>query len=530
MNQIAVESLQQPSTLTTPSIGVIALNRMGFGPKPGDLDAFFALGSTPVERLANYIEQQLNPGDIDDSALQARITAAGFTTLNKSLQQQWTDHFVNSGGDYSYRIRPVLETERLTFLRAVHSRRQLTEVLADFWHNHFNIYGRDYWAATIFMHHDRDIIRKHLFGNFRDFLEAVAKSTAMLTYLDNYTNTSAGPNENWARELIELHTLGAMNYLGVGRQHEVPGYSEGRPIGYVDDDVYEAARCFTGWTIRNSTSDPSIGNTGEFYYRPDWHDRFQKQVLGSLLVHDQADMADGQQVLDLVAFHPGTARHIAYKLCRRLISDHPADSIVNSTAELFHAQRTSPTQLKQVLRHILNSAEFRGSWGEKTKRPFEIITSAFRAAGIDFEFTGDDDYSSAFYWLFEHIGQPLFRRPSPDGYPDTAENWLNSSTMIGRWRLLNWLSTLEKDNGQPRMDVVAQTPAEIRSAAALVDYWLERILGRPVSSADRGHFIDFMAQGQNPNLALPIDSDPNTQKRLSSMVALILMSPEFQRR
>lgn len=213
-----------------------------------------------------------------------------------------------------------------------------------------------------------------------------------------------------------------------------------------------------------------------------------------------------------------------------MISDHPAISIVNSTAELFHAQRNSPTQLKQVLRHILNSVEFRSSWGEKTKRPFEIITSAFRAGGIDFEFTGDDDYSSAFYWLFEHIGQPLFKRHSPDGYPDTGENWLNSSTMIGRWRLLNWLSTLEKGNGKPRMDVVAQTPAEIRSATALVDFWIERILGRPVSSTERGHFIDFMAQGQNPNLALPIDSDPNTQKRLSSLVALILMSPEFQRR
>ena len=209
------------------------------------------LGSTEEERLNNYIEQQLNPENINDSELQARISTAGFTTINKSLKQMWVDHFVNNGGDYTVRILPFLETERLTFLRAVYSKRQLVEVLADFWQNHFNIYGLDYSAAPVFMHHDRDIIRPHLLGNFREFLEAVTKSTAMLTYLDNYANSNAGPNENHARELFELHTLGSKHYLGVGRQDQVPKDSVGRPIGYVDDDVYEAARCLTGWTIRN---------------------------------------------------------------------------------------------------------------------------------------------------------------------------------------------------------------------------------------------------------------------------------------
>ncbi len=180
------------------------------------------------------------------------------------MQQLWVNDFVNGGIDYSYRILPFRETERLTFLRAVYSRRQLAEAMADFWNNHFNIYGLDYWAESILTHHDRDIIRPHLFGNFRELLEAVTKSTAMLTYLDNYTNSVAGPNENFARELFELHSLGAKHYWGVGRQADVPVDSEGRPVGYVDDDVYEAARCFTGWTIRNSSTDPIVGNTRIF--------------------------------------------------------------------------------------------------------------------------------------------------------------------------------------------------------------------------------------------------------------------------
>ncbi|MDX1412745.1 MAG: DUF1800 domain-containing protein [Candidatus Promineifilaceae bacterium] len=527
MKQAAVGSQHQQSTNALPSVGVIALNRMGFGPRPGDLGAFYDLGSTAEERLSNYVEQQLHPQDINDSELDGRVTAAGFETLNKSLVQSWQDHIVNNTQGYSYRILPYRETERLTFFRAVYSRRQLVQVLADFWHNHFNVYGLDYYVAPVFMHYDREIIRKHLLGNFREMLEAVTKSTPMLTYLDNYTNSDDGPNENFSRELFELQTMGAKNYLGVISQEDVPGYP-GQPIGYVDDDVYEAARCFTGWTIRNSSSDPVIGNTGEFYYRSDWHDRFQKHILGTKVDADQADLVDGQQVLDLLTDHPGTASHIAEKLCRRFISDNPPQSIVDSTAELFYAQRHSPSQLKKVMRHLLNSVEFRTTWGAKTKRPFEVIVSACRACAIDFTFSVSDGDSSTFFWLYDQIGQPLFGRRPPDGYPDKKENWLNTSTMVSRWQLLNWLITVEDDLGNLRIDVVGQTPANVRSSIALVDFWLNRILGRSIDPAERQHLIDFMAQGHNPNLDLPLDSDENIQTRLGSMVGLILLSPEFQ--
>jgi len=231
-----------------PSAAVIAINRMGFGPRPGDIAAFNALGSDDVERLTAYVDQQINPGSIDDSACDTRIAAAGFTTLNKSLAQLWLDH-VEADVSWSERMRPFFEIERMAFLRGVHSKRQLTEVLADFWHNHFNVFGYDYWCGPLWVHYDRDVIRGNQLGNFRVMLESVAASPCMLYYLDNYTSSNAGPNENWARELIELHTLEAENYLGVMRQVDVPLDGSGEPVGYVDDDVFEATRCFTGWTF-----------------------------------------------------------------------------------------------------------------------------------------------------------------------------------------------------------------------------------------------------------------------------------------
>ena len=528
MKQLLNGSPQQESSPTSPPLGAIALNRMGFGPRPGDLEAFDALGSTDDQRLVTYIEQQLNPQNITDAEAQARIAAAGFQTINKSPQQAWEDHFINGGTDYNIRTLPWRETERLTFLRAVYSRRQLAEVMADFWHNHFNVYALDYYIAPLFMVYDRDIIRAHLFGNFRELLEAVTRSTPMLYYLDNYTNSNAGPNENHARELFEIHTMGAKHYLGVIRQDHVPLDSEGRPVGYVDDDVYEAARCFTGWTVANYSSDPQYGNTGEFLYRADWHDRFQKHVLGEFFAPDQADLVDGSQVLDLLAAHRGTAQHIAFKLCRRFISDAPPDSIVNSAADLFYNQRQSPTQIKEVLRHIFSSSEFRSSWGGKTKRPFDVIASAMRAAGADFNFRVDDGVNDSFFWIYERIGQPLFRRPTPDGYPDTKEDWLNTSTMVMRWRLINWLTTVKDDQDKWRLDFISQTPAYVRSATELSDFWIARIFGRSIPASDRQNIIDFMAQGINPDFDLPVDTDSGIQTRLITMVGLLLLSPEFQ--
>ena len=507
--------------LTTPSLAGIVLNRAGFGPWPGDLAAFEALGATDDQRLQAWVDMQLDPASIPDVDCDWRLANSGYTTLGKPLGQLWADHVVPSP-PWDVRLRPFWETQRATFTRAVYSRRQLNEVLADFWHNHFNVFGEDFNHGPVFVHHDRDVIRPHMLGNFRVMLEAVAKSTAMLYMLDNYTSSVAGPNENFARELFELHTLGAENYLGVMRQDEVPVDAQGRPVGYVDADVFEATRCFTGWSVANGSS--GAPNTGAFHYRPTWHDRFQKSVLRVFIPPDQADMMDGAVVLDTLAAHPGTARFVSRKLCRRFIGDSPSQTTVDAIAALFHAQRNAPDQLRQVVRAILLSAEFRATWGAKVKRPFEVMVSAMRAAAAQFPFVLGHPDSDGFAWFFGHAGQQLFNRRSPDGYPDNRDAWLAPNPRVGCWRLCTWLMN-EPGAGTYYLDVVAQTPLAARSANQITDFWIDRVFGRVLSAAERTAAVTFMAQGADPAAALPWNDA--VKHRVRALVGLLFWSPEF---
>jgi uncharacterized protein (DUF1800 family) len=506
-----------------PSPEIIALNRIAFGPRPGDLDALMALGSNSEERLRAFVDQQLAPETIDDSQCDAILAAQGFTTLAKSRQQLWTDHAI---GDvpWSERIRPLNETIQATFLRAIYSKRQLVEVLADFWHNHFNVYAWDRWAASTWVHYDRDVIRGNLLGNFRQMLGAVAKSPAMLYYLDNISNTSAGPNENYARELFELHTLGAENYFGVasivgpdgGYHHPAPKDANGVALMYIDEDVYAATQCFTGWRIDQAT--------GNFRFDDSVHAKYSKIVLAKA-TPSGAGVQDGEFVLDLLANHPGTARYICRKLCRRLISDNPPESIVETAANVFYTKRNEPDQLKQVVRTILLSSEFRSTWGEKIKRPFEYVVSLLRAANANFAWSND------FRWRYEPLGQALFSWPPPDGYPDTKERWTGTMTILQRWRICNWLMDGWKIGGEGedknnlRIDCLAQTPAHIRKPTDLVDFWSRRILGRLLPAEERQPIVEFMAAGRNPDQDLP---ENQIAERLRFMVGLIFMSPSFQ--
>ncbi|MBI5566760.1 MAG: DUF1800 domain-containing protein [Chloroflexi bacterium] len=500
-----------------PPLGVIVMNRLAFGPRPGEIAAFNALGATDEARLQAWVDQQLNPNAIDDSTCNAKIVAAGLTTLNKSLAQLWADHVVNNTtGGWSVRIQPFTETRTATLLRAIYSRRQLKEVLVDFWHNHFNVYADDGNIAPGFVHYDRDVIRANVLGNFRTMLGAVATSPAMLYYLDNYNNQAAGPNENWAREMLELHTLGAENYLGVMRQTDVPVDGNNAPIGYVDDDVLEATRAFTGWRVADGDW-PVTLDTGEFLYYDPWHDRFQKTVLGRYLPASQAAMQDGKDVLDAAAYHPGTARFIARKLCRRLIGDNPPQTIIDAAAAVFVAQQNAPDQLKQVVRTIVLSTEFKAAFAEKVKRPFEWIVSYLRATNANFSFSND------FYWNFEGLGQPLFEHRPPDGFPDIKEKWLGTSTLLQTWRLIN--ACIEGWIDFTSIDLVSQMPGTLRTPNAIVDYWIDRVLGRPLHPIEnRVPLVEFIAQGRNPDFDLRPDQ---IAERLPRMVAMIFMAPDF---
>lgn len=500
-----------------PSAGVIAYNRLAFGPRPGDIASFNSLGGNAEERLTAFVDQQLNPSAIDDSDCDNRLAAAGYTTLNKSQALLWQDHFVNDP-TWSERMQPADEIERAAFLRGTYSRRQLLEVLADFWHNHFNIYCWNSRIAPLWVHWDRDVIRANAMGNFRQMLGDVATSPEMLYYLDNYTSTNAGPNENYGRELFELHTLGAENYLGVMLQDDVPTDGTGLPIGYVDEDVFEATRCLTGWSINF--------DTGFFEYNDDDHDRFQKHVLGGHYPSDQPPTKDGNDVLDALASHPGTGRFIARKLCRRLLSDDPPQNVVDEAAEVFNANTDAADQLAQVVRTIVLSDAFLSTWGEKIKRPFEIAVSTIRATKANFSWSLDDGVVNSFLWMYEQASQPLFSWRSPNGFSDVREAWQSTTPRVGTWRLVNWLID-EDDNDVYYANIIGQTPAGVRTARELADYWIFRVLGRQAPESERLEIIDFMAQGHNPDFELPLDTDDDIQDRLRSMVGLICLSPSF---
>lgn len=514
------------------ALGIIALSRMAYGARPGDLDAFNALGATDEERLRNYVAQQLNPDTIDDSEFETRYAAAGFETLHKTQNELYFDHIAsnpyNSNDDayWQWYSKPAYELVDATFLRAVYSKKQLVEVLADFWHNHFNVYFWQDDGVPLLASYNRDVLRAHMLGNFRQMLEAVATHPSMLYYLNQNNSSDAGPNENFARELFELHTLGAENYFGVQDPNSITKDANGIAIGYVDNDVYESARALTGWRVDDDIYEYEDGveKTGRFLYYKPWHDRFNKLILGKYIPADQEDMKDGRDVLDLLAYHPGTARFISRKLARRFISDNPPDSVVQAAASTFMANLSAPDQLKRVVETILLSPEFKQTWGAKIKRPIEAAISMMRAVNTDFT-----KLPGGIAWMCGMMGQAMFERRPPDGYPDVKEAWANTMSLLYRWNFAvgiteNWMDD-EEQQRIIRTDIVAQTPAELRTAESLADFWIPRILNRPMSEVDRQAVIAVMAQEYGTQDELPQD---HIDYVLPAMVEVILMSPDFQ--
>jgi uncharacterized protein (DUF1800 family) len=297
-------------------------------------------------------------------------------------------------------------------LRAIYSNRQLEAVLDDFWFNHFNVYldkGADRYLVT---EYEREAIRPRVLGKFRDLLEATAKSPAMLFYLDNWQSVgpsapqrgnqkkgARGLNENYGRELLELHTLG------------VDG-------GYTQKDVTEVARCFTGWTI----ADPQRGGT--FLFNKRLHDAGEKTVLG-VKIPAGGGIEDGEKVLDIVAHHPSTARFVSKKLAQRFVADNPPESLVARMAETF---RKSDGDLRAVMQTMLESKEFwsQGAYRSKVKTPLETVASAVRAVN------GDVDYAFPLVNQIAQLGQPLYRKQEPTGYSNSSQEWLNSAGLLAR--------------------------------------------------------------------------------------------------
>lgn len=564
----------------TPPFAAYVLNRIGFGPRKGtpfSVEAFNALGATDDARLTAFVDQQLNPttngaGDVVDPDVTARLSHQDYATLGKSFDQLWLDHEVNgspSGGPYT-RDWPIREVERAVFVRAIYSRWGLFEQMADFWHNHFNCYGYDRYAAPTWTSWDRDVIRRNALGNFRTMLQKTFEAPAMLYYLDNYINRAPSFNENYAREIIELHTLGAINYFGADlQQHEVPLIPGGEPgagwpAGYVDADVYELARSFTGWTFyRGSSGTP---NTGLPYLIPDQHDIGQKTVLGEFAPANTPYATEHQRFLDRLAYHPGTARHIALKLARRFIGDDPPQAVVDAAADVFWQNRMAPDQIRLTVRTILlhdaGPGSFRdiGNFGNKVKKSFEAVVSALRAVGADFTIRRDDGESNSFMDRFRRSGHRPFDWRPPDGFPDESDYWLGGGAFVHAWRTIDW--TLDEntgnDQGPPLAPVLSITQTEFSDSPTehtpnkLANFWLKRVFGwaphptdgwqgTPLHAAIR----DFMCRntdtvslfnadvgiGNGPagnTAGLGTDSGPNYwHSRLRGMIGCILFSPQF---
>jgi uncharacterized protein (DUF1800 family) len=610
-----------PITELTPDEAILhALNRLSYGPRPGDVERVRQMG------LAKWIEQQLNPNAIDDKAMEARLqdyptlrmsTAklineypqpkpaeklaekqaqaqarqeqrrsdaaaetvardtqaaqgqAGGASDGETSQQAATNskqemsdapapmkqeqvegnpatrgvgkRDVLGGGDPNNVPRAISDDSKrpqrivaelgmAKVTRAIYSERQLQQVMDDFWFNHFNVFagkGEDRYYLTSY---ERDVIQPHVLGKFKDLVNATAKSPAMLFYLDKFLSADPraaqrqameramrqqrrrggfgmprppanpqqakknerGLNENYGRELMELHTLG------------VDG-------GYTQKDVTEVARCFTGWTIEKPRQ------FADFKFDEKLHDPDPKIVLGKKI--HAGGMKDGEQVIDLLVHHPSTAKFISTKLARRFVSDNPPPALVNRMAETF---QSSDGDIKAVLRTMIWSPEFwsRESYRAKIKTPFELVVSAVRALGTDV-----DTPMPLVQWV-GRIGEPLYQCQPPTGYADKAETWVNTGALLNR---LNYSLALAGNKMRgARTDVASllgvDSNAEPRAA---LDRAVQVFLGGQAAPTT----VDTLEkQLDNPQVLQAKLDDPRKQVDLGVVAGLVLGAPEFQRR
>jgi uncharacterized protein (DUF1800 family) len=509
-----------------------ALGRAGYGASPQESARIAGLG------WPAWVEEQLHPNEAADADCRARLARLQLRikynaaqkwpavdemrplgTLDQPIETVWPLMVKRADMDSAERRRPREEVTAATILRAVHSRWQLREALASFWHDHFNVDAAGSEQVSLALpSYDRDVIRRHCLGNFRAFLEAVATSTAMLYYLSNRSSRAGSANENYARELFELHTLGRDAYYNdrYDRWRQVPGALKGAPDGYIDEDVYESARAFTGWTIEDGSNidgKRKLPMTGRFAYVESWHDGYQKRVLAHEFKQFGAAMSDGRTVLDLVARHPATARFVVTKLCRRFLGENPPDSVVAAAVDVWSKSVRAPDQIAQVVRTILLSPEFAAARGIKVRRPLALAAAFARAIGIDLMPT------EGIWNELANGGQRLFGWPPPTGLPDENAYFLGANSMRHRWALV--LGIAENWWGTGSFPTIANGVATPRGMAA-------RFLAAFEGSAPPAT-VEALVEGLGWPPEQPMEAaNPEFGKRLARTAAVAAMSPSFQ--
>ena len=533
-----------PSPASEPALSAAAreealhvLNRLGFGPRPGDVERVAAMG------ISRYVEQQLHPERIADGAVEAKLERLPTIWMSNAelfdrFERPLRDAVRKAGGKdadaekvraslppESRPRRVIEELASARIIRATESNRQLDELMADFWLNHFNVFGGKGLDRVYLTSFERDVVRPRMWGRFEDLLMATAKSPAMLFYLDNARSTAdeehrprtaygrrallagrapgmdpemarlakdnapRGLNENYARELMELHTLG------------VDG-------GYTQRDVTELARVLTGWSI-TAGREARRGGEGEFVFRPAVHDIGGKTVLGVRLPPG-GGLSEGETMIRILANHPATARHIATQLCERLVADDPPRQLVDRVTGVF---LSTHGDLRETVRAIVTSPEFLDPavYRSKVKSPFEYVVSAVRASG------GTTDGQALARQLVQ-MGEPLYMCQPPTGYSDRAEAWVSAGALIAR---LNFALTLAA--GQlpgTTVDFNRLAPAAAGAGPEQsVDALARALFGGTLTPSTRATIEERItaSSGQAP---LP---------SVATVAGLLLGSPEFQR-
>ena len=590
--------------LSTDEAVLHALNRLAYGPRPGDIERVRQMG------LAKWIDQQLNPNSIDDRAVEVRLDT--YPTLRMSSKQLLANYpqpkqaekkaekqtqstqtrgdaaaavvaqdmganqgnavASSSAGDVSNSVSPMKQPEAnpvtpgagggkrgsLTVdpnavpraiaddsrkpqrvveelamakvTRAVYSERQLQQIMDDFWFNHFNVFAGKGDVKWLMTSYERDVIQPHTLGKFKDLLNATAKSPAMLFYLDNYLSVdpnaaaraaaeraarqqarswrfggpplrpqqqpkkgTRGLNENYGRELMELHTLG------------VDG-------GYTQKDVTEVARCFTGWSIEKPKEEAT------FKFDERLHDPDPKIVLGKKI--HAGGMKDGEQVIELLSKNPNTAKFISTKLARRFVSDTPPPSLVARMAKEF---QSSDGDIRSVMKTMIYSPEFwsRDAYRSKVKTPFELVVSTARALGTDV-----DTPMPLVQWA-GRIGEPLYQCQPPTGYSDKADAWVNTGALLNR---LNYSLALASNKVRgSRSDTASLLGVDDTggNAKAALDRAVQVFLGGQTSPTT---VETLQKQLDSPQILQAKLDDPIKRVDLGVVAGLVLGAPEFQRR
>jgi uncharacterized protein (DUF1800 family) len=525
---------------TTSSFERTALNRVSFGATSDGVQAVQASG------WRAWVEQQLGVTG-DDPALAQHLKSQTmpikYPAASADSGGTWTAvdevrplNYLNAdvstlwkiGRERGKTIAPAEEARALeeviaaTWIRNAHASGQLREFMTDFWHNHFNI-GKDqnHLATVTLPVYDRAAIRPYVFGNFRQMLEANATSTSMQAYLDNWLSDASHPNENYAREIAELQTLGGGAYLGiVAPGSSVPVGADGVALGFTDADVTQNSLALSGWTLANGqreSKDQKLPVTGAFVYNPAQHNTHAGKFMNVDLSGLTADMAQGRKVMDILANHSATANFVVGKLARRMFGDSPPLAVVTRGVNAWNANKSAPDQIARVLEAMLLDGPEVGAFAAaKVRRPYERLIAMFRTTGMVV------NASASMSRVLDVVKDGLFAWTAPNGRPDADSYWSSTGAQMTAWNLALSMPA----NPAITTSLTDQTPtAALSSATLLVEYWVGRMIGyeTPAMSA-------LAADQTGPQGTITAAQGNNRQRietALRRLVALITTTRDF---